>query len=513
MGRLFWKFFLCILLAQVTATIGIGGTFWLKNRAIQQQRAEEIDTSPPAQMAIEAAAATLEAGGSVALKHFIGKLDRMRVVAIDPHGKELMGRSLHPAMLNKARALLEQDQGRPVVREATGSDGVRYLLFLPYSERFRNAQLGAAREALNAVTMAGPRMLPPAPPGNNVQNASRADGAPPALAGGADSRNQPPGPGMAGIGGPGPRMDSPYRNLIPMIAATIASLLFAFLLAWYFSRPIRALRLAFEAASNGDLAPRFQASRRGDELSDLGRDFDHMTGRLRSLMDSQTRLLHDVSHELRSPLARLQAAIGLAHQQPDKLDASLARIEREGVRMDKLIGELLTLSRMEAGAGKALYSDFCIADLLHDIVEDACYEAGVRGIAITLDGGEKLAQVVVSGQPELLGRALENVVRNAIKHSSDQGEVQVVLSLLDTRQVRIAVLDRGPGVPAGDLDDIFQPFFRSSNTENATDGHGLGLAIARHVIEAHGGAISARNRSSGGFCVEMVLTVKSRRSD
>lgn len=116
-----------------------------------------------------------------------------------------------------------------------------------------------------------------------------------------------------------PRMDSPYRTFIPLAAAIAASLLFAFLLAWYFARPIRDLRQAFEAASHGNLAPRFHASgKRGDELTDLGRDFDRMTGRLRSLMDSQTRLLHDVSHELRSPLARLQAAIGLAHQQPEK---------------------------------------------------------------------------------------------------------------------------------------------------------------------------------------------------
>lgn len=507
MGRLFWKFFLCILLAQVTATIGIGGAFWLKNRAIAQQRALEIDTSPPAQMAIEAATATLEAGGSAALKRFLGKLDRMRVMAIDPHGKELMGRDVHPAMLNKARALLEQSQPRAVVREAAGRDGVRYLLFLPSSEHFRN--MGAARDALNAVAMAGPRMLPPAPRSNELQP-GRFEPAPGQPSSPAQLRGQPPGPGPGmGAMGPGPRMDSPYRNLVPIIAAIIASLLFAFLLAWYFSRPIRSLRLAFDAASNGDLAPRFQASRHGDELSDLGHDFDRMTGRLRSLIDSQTRLLHDVSHELRSPLARLQAAIGLAHQQPDKLDASLARIERESVRMDKLIGELLTLSRMEAGAGQALYSDFCIADLLHDIVEDACYEAEARGIAISVEGGDGLAELMVSGQQELLGRAVENVVRNAIKHSPANAAVQVALSLLPaTRQIRIAVLDRGPGVPAADLASIFQPFFRSSNTENATDGHGLGLAIAQHVIDAHGGTISARNRSDGGFCVEMVLAVR-----
>jgi len=481
-GRLFWKFFLCILLAQVTATIGIGGTFWLKSRAAQQARAQEIDTSPPAQMAIEAATATLEAGGSKALRQFIGKLERMRVMAVDKQGRELMGRPVQPAVLAKARALLAQEQPRPVVREVTGGDGVRYLLFLPYAEHFRSAETTAARATLNAMSMAGERM-PPAPPMD--------------------------GPGQqTGMNKP-PRLDSPYRTFIPIIAATVASLLFAFLLAWYFSRPIRDLRAAFEAASGGDLAPRFQAAaRRGDELTDLGRDFDRMTGRLRCLMDSQTRLLHDVSHELRSPLARLQAAIGLAHQQPDKLAASMDRIERESVRMDKLVGELLTLSRLEAGAVNPLNEDFSIADLLHDIVEDARFEAQADGrqIGITVSGDADIASAIVNGQPELLGRAVENVVRNAIKHSPDAGVVSVVLSRHDAgRQVHVTVLDHGPGVAEADLATIFEPFFRASTTQKSTDGHGLGLAIAQHVVKGHGGAIGARNRSSGGLCVEISL--------
>ena len=500
MGRLFWKFFLCILLAQVAATIGIGGTFWLKSRAAQQARTQEIDTSPPAQMAIEAATATLEAGGSKALRQFIGKLERMRVMAVDGHGRELMGRTVQPAMLDKARALLQQQQPRAVVREATGSDGVRYLLFLPYSEHFRNAETDAARETLNAMSMAGNRM----PPGLRMDG----PGQPPEMNG----MNPPRRDGMGNMGGmpPGPRMDSPYRTFIPIIAATVASLLFAFLLAWYFSRPIRDLRAAFEAASQGDLAPRFQAvARRGDELTDLGRDFDRMTGRLRSLMDSQTRLLHDVSHELRSPLARLQAAIGLAHQQPDKLAASMDRIERESVRMDKLVGELLTLSRLEAGAVNPLTEDFSIADLLHDIVEDACFEADTRRIGITVSGDADIASAIVHGQAELLGRAVENVVRNAIKHSPEAGVVSVVLSRpADGQQVHITVLDHGPGVAEADLATIFEPFFRASNTEKSTDGHGLGLAIAQHVVKGHGGSIAARNRSSGGLCVEIRLPVK-----
>ena len=495
MGRLFWKFFLCIMLAQVTATIGIGGTFWLKNRAAQQERALDIDTSPPAQMIIEAASATLEAGGSQALRQFLGKLERMRVFAVDAQGHELMGRKVHPAMLDKARAMLvEQSQPHPVVRTVTGSDGQRYLLFLPSSERFRNAEAGAARDTLNAVTLSGPRAMGP--------------GARPKETGVAPPRGEF-GRGMP----PGPRMDSPYRTFIPLGAAIAASLLFAFLLAWYFARPIRDLRQAFEAASHGDLAPRFHASgKRGDELTDLGRDFDRMTGRLRHLMDSQTRLLHDVSHELRSPLARLQAAIGLAHQQPEKMDASLERIERESERMDKLIGELLTLSRLEAGAASPLSEDVGIADLLHDIMEDARYEAKARQQDIAMAGDAAIADAAVTGRPELLARAVENVVRNALKHSPDGGTVEVDLSRLhDGKQewVRIAVLDRGPGVATADLARIFEPFFRASHTQHSTDGHGLGLAIAQHVIGAHGGSIAASRREGGGLCVTMLLPVKT----
>lgn len=490
MGRLFWKFFLCIMLAQVTATIGIGGTFWLKNRAAQQERALDIDTSPPAQMIIEAASATLEAGGGQALRQFLGKLERMRVFAVDARGHELMGRAVHPAMLSKARAMLGQEQGQahPVVRTVTGSDGQRYLLFLPSSERFRNAEAGAARDTLNAVAMSGPRAMGAGPLPHEA-------GPPPPR--GEFRRGMPP------------RMDSPYRTFIPLGAAIAASLLFSFLLAWYFARPIRDLRQAFEAASHGDLAPRFHASgKRGDELTDLGRDFDRMTGRLRQLMESQTRLLHDVSHELRSPLARLQAAIGLAHQQPDKMDASMQRIERESERMDKLIGELLTLSRLEAGAGSPLSEDVDIAELLHDILEDARYEAKARQVDIALSGDAASADAAVTGRPELLARAVENVVRNAVKHSPDGGTVEVELSRM-SEGLRIAVLDRGPGVAGADLARIFEPFFRASNTQHSTDGHGLGLAIAQHVIKAHGGHIGASLRSGGGLCVEMLLPVKT----
>ncbi len=495
MGRLFWKFFVCILLAQLAATVGIGGAVWLKNRN-QQAGQTDIDTSPPAEMAINSAAATLEFGGANALKRMLDNMDRRRVYAVNDAGRELLGRIVSDAMLRESRNLLRSEDRHRVVRQVYDPQGNRYLLFLPSSERMRGYDKDRSLLGINDrdVRMFMNREGMPGGQPNRAGQGGPAGQANPGGAPGGDMR-----------GPMGPRFQ-PLTPWVPLAAAVLASLLFSFLLAWYFSRPIRALRQAFDAAAGGDLSPRFvnAAGKRGTELNDLGRDFDRMTARLRSLIDGQTRLLHDVSHELRSPLARLQAAIGLAHQQPDKMAASMARVERESVRMDKLVGELLTLARLEAGAIKAAQEDISMADLIDQVADDARFEAASVQRSVSQDGE---ADVVVVGQTDLLGRAIENVVRNAIKHSPDGGEVQLhVQSLHDQRRLSIRVLDRGPGVAPAELDTIFHPFFRSSNA--STEGHGLGLAIAQHVIEAHGGTIRASNREGGGLCVEIILPVK-----
>ncbi|MPQ57426.1 sensor histidine kinase [Duganella sp. FT27W] len=513
MGRLFWKFFVCILLAQLAATVGIGGAVWLKNRN-QQAEQTDIDTSPPAEMAINSAAATLEFGGANALKRMLENMDRRRVYAVNDAGRELLGRIVSDAMLRESRALLRDEERRRVVRHVYDPQGNRYLLFLPSSERMRGydkerSLLGIndrdVRMFMNREGMPGgqppPRWEQPGQPNRTGQGGPGGQMNP----GGAPSAELrgPPGGDMRGPMGP---RFQPLTPWVPLVAAVLASLLFSFLLAWYFSRPIQALRQAFDAAAGGDLSPRFvnATGKRGTELNDLGRDFDRMTARLRSLIDGQTRLLHDVSHELRSPLARLQAAIGLAHQQPDKMAASMERVERESVRMDKLVGELLTLARLEAGAIKASQEEISMADLIDQIADDARFEATSQQRSVTQHGE---ADVIVIGQTDLLGRAIENVVRNAIKHSPEGGEVQLqVQTLPGAQRLSIRVLDRGPGVAPADLDTIFQPFFRSSNA--STEGHGLGLAIAQHVIEAHGGVIRASNREGGGLCVEIILPVK-----
>ncbi|GGZ10138.1 ATP-binding protein [Pseudoduganella plicata] len=475
MGRLFWKFFLSILLAQIAATVGIGGAIWLKNRASAQERRLDIDTGPPAEMAIEAAAATLDAGGPAALSRLLDTMGRHRVFAVDGAGRELLGRIVDPAMLAEARALLRKGDIR-VVRKVTMPDGRQFLLFLPARQRQGGLD---ARDA--APLLPGMASRRPPPPEARQPRA------------GDPGTREPRDPG---------RRPRPLTPFIPLAAAVLASLLFAALLAWYFARPIRSLRQAFEAASQGDLAPRFHHARiGGDELSDLGRDFDRMTARLRSLMDGQTRLLHDVSHELRSPLARLQAAIGLAHQRPERMAASLERIERESIRMDKLVGELLTLSRLEAGALAAERQEIDVAELIDQIVADAQFEAAAQGRSVVRHGE---ADVTLLGEPDLLARAIENVVRNAIKHSRDGGIVVVEVRTVGAR-LYVRVLDRGPGVAAADLATIFQPFFRSSGTEKDVEGHGLGLAIAQQVVQQHGGSIGATNRDDGGLCVEIVL--------
>jgi len=299
---------------------------------------------------------------------------------------------------------------------------------------------------------------------------------------------------------PGHRRDR-GMPMAPLLSGLLVSLLSAWALAWYFAKPIRQLRHAFDAAASGNLGMRIGASMGGrrDELADLGRDFDHMTERLGHLVDGQKRLLHDVSHEMRSPLARLQAAIGLARQQPEHFEETLARIEREGERLDSLVDELLTLSRLQAGvAGDA--EDVDLQELLEGIVEDARFEGAARQVGVQLALAAGLP--TVRANPALLHRAIENIVRNALHHSPPGGVVRVTGEATKNR-LRLSIVDQGPGVPPEALEKIFQPFYRGGKTSGG--GYGLGLAIADRVIAAVDGKIRAKNGATGGLVVEIEL--------
>jgi signal transduction histidine kinase len=218
-----------------------------------------------------------------------------------------------------------------------------------------------------------------------------------------------------------------------------------------------------------------------------------------------------VSHELRSPLARLQMAVGLARQQPDQIEAWFERIDREAERMDKLVDELLTLSRLEAGVEQTPATTVDISEVLDDVLSDAQFEAEAQArklrwrIAV-----DALEGVSIAGHAELLHRAIENVVRNAVKHAPDGGEVSVEAEVRERgREVRLTIQDNGPGVPQSELAAIFEPFFRSAGAKG-TDGHGVGLAIAQSIVALHAGTIAAANRREGGLRVEIVLPARGR---
>ncbi|WDZ98197.1 ATP-binding protein [Herbaspirillum sp. WKF16] len=459
MGRLFWKFFFFIAIAQITATFGVGVLFWIENLE-RNNRSSEIDLSPPASFMIRSAAATLQFGGAEALRSLIneGRQNRLQLYAVDEENKDLMGREVSPKLVEEARALLkteQRQQQRRVVELVKAANGHSYLMFIPApSEEF-----------------GGP--------------------------------------------GPGPREGRHMRErgqqplffpTMPIAVALVASMVFALLLAWYFSYPIRHLKNAFAQAASGKLDMELEPvmSSRSDELADLGRDFDAMTTKLRTLMESQRRLLHDVSHELRSPIARLQMAIGLARvQDKDKLDLTLERIERESVRMDKLVGELLTLSRLEANVPGSMEEPIAIQAMLADMINDASFEAGANGKHIE---GHIDCRVQIKGNPELLYRAIENVLRNAIKHTEAGSTVQIHAQLDEINKLlHLSILDRGPGVPEDELNSIFELFFRSSRTKSNSSGHGLGLSIARRIVDAHSGFIRAANRRDGGLRVDITL--------
>jgi signal transduction histidine kinase len=277
----------------------------------------------------------------------------------------------------------------------------------------------------------------------------------------------------------------------------VIGLAVAALLAWYVSKPIRCLRRALNAAAHGDLDVRIgNVGRRRDELADLGRDFDITAARAKLLMDGQRRLLHEVSHELRSPLARLQVAVGLVRQHPRNVEAAINRVERECIRMDALIDELLTLSRLEAGIVNRLEERIDLAELVREVVADATLGINARPTLVTFDVRvDSLQLVQITGNAELLHLALDNVVRNSVRNTPSGGQVHIAVNYEALRhEVRLMIADEGPGFGGPELASMFEPFFRGRAT-NTTSGHGLGLAITHRVIQSHGGRVSASNRA------------------
>lgn len=265
-----------------------------------------------------------------------------------------------------------------------------------------------------------------------------------------------------------------------------------YLLALNLTSPLRKLQKTLERFGQGDLAARTN-SRRRDELGRLARTFDRMADRIQTLLAAERRLLLDISHEIRSPLARLGVVVELARNSED-IEGSLNRIQKEADRLNELVGQLLQVTRAEGDRDKLLHDLVRLDELLETVVGDCSIEAQARNCELHLT---ETPQITVSGDPELLRRAIENIIRNAIRYSPSGEAVDIALRD-NVSSAHVSVRDHGPGVPPESLGRIFDPFYRvDPDRSRSGGGVGLGLAIARRAVELHDGTLRASNAHPG----------------
>ena len=412
------------------------------------------------------------------------------------------------AILNDATAAYEEGGRLQLQKYMENVEVTQHLRAYLFDEKGVELSGRAAPDWAIRVASGGPRVprdgfIIPAPP---VQRDSRAS---------ADGTHRYTV--VLGLP-PGPRVFFGPRGLpIPgLIIAIISSGFVCYLLSWYLTKPIVKLRTATRQLAAGDLTARAGAplTLRKDEVAGLMRDFDAMAERLEMLVKAQSRLLNDISHELRSPLARLSVALGLARQRAGVESADmLDRIELEASRLNELIGRILTLARLEDGEQGPGQTPVPLDELVASVAEDAEFEAQERRchVKTSIQKGDW----AVRGNDSLLHSAVENVVRNAIRYTAEGSSVEIALSSDDRPGGSEAVLrvsDSGPGVPEDALQKMFEPFYRLDDARGRlTGGVGLGLAITERAVRFHGGKVSARNRPEGGLVVEIRLALISPR--
>ena len=294
-----------------------------------------------------------------------------------------------------------------------------------------------------------------------------------------------------------------FRVIVSIIIGGVA----CYTLAWWIAAPIRQLRVIAKKLAEGDLSARVELKMVGgsnDEMTELALEFNQMAERIENLLTSQKQLVRDVSHELRSPLARLNVALGLARREDGATtQAALDRIELESERLNFLIGDLLILSLLEGGGDTPATTSVHLCDLATEVAADADFEAASVNRQVRLVSCEP---TTILGNRELLRRALENIVRNGIRYTKEGSAVEVSLGITPAGEALLKVRDHGPGVPDSALSDIFRPFYRvAADRDRHSGGAGIGLAIAERTVRLSGGTILARNVPGGGLEIEMQL--------
>ncbi len=450
MHRLFWKIFLSfwVVLVLFTAAIIFAASQYLEQIKAQRDASVRYETL---NRQVAEAQAVIERSGIEGLKSWAREVDReemVPVLVLNADGKDLLGREVPPRALERLqRHLKPQSPSEQLVSKirpvARLGDGSEYWL----THDFQSVTLGRFLQR--------PRVI-----------------------------------------------------AAPLMVGVLIGALVCLLLARYLTAPIERLRRATEAYAAGDLNQRVGPSlgKRRDEIVDLATAFDRMAERLSALMLSQKQLLRDVSHELRSPLSRLQVALGLARQRAGANPApELDRIEREIERLDELIAQLLSLARLESDTQPPAPEPVDLSELLQTVVSDAALEAQARHCTLHL---EQCVPAMIQGNAQLLHSALENVVRNAVKYTAEGTAVTLAMTRDPERSggLVINVRDHGPGVPEEMLTRLFEPFVRVGDArDRMSGGYGLGLAIAERAVRLHGGVIAARNEPEGGLNITIRL--------
>ena len=313
-------------------------------------------------------------------------------------------------------------------------------------------------------------------------------------------------------------------HLLHVVAMSLIGAAFCYWLARYLTAPVTKLRRATNELASGNLAARVGPSlgKRRDELASLGSDFDIMAEQIESLLKAQRRLLGDISHELRSPLARLNVALELARQRAgSEATSALQRIQHEAENLNAMIGQLLALTRLETGAREISRNRFDLAKLVRDIADDADFEARSRNRSVRLGSSESC---VIEGSEELLRPAIENVIRNAVQYTAENSEVEIDVKAngdisadrhthqpvevqdLSEGFAEVTVRDHGAGVPENALAEMFRPFYRVDDARDRdSGGTGLGLAITERAVRLHGGTVTAINAPDGGLIITISL--------
>jgi signal transduction histidine kinase len=447
MTSLYWRIFLSFWLA--LALILVGTVSVVVNG--EQQRRFSRAWTQRAELYAEATQ-TFEAGGANALRDWLKGLHRADIAApifiTDSSGKDMLGRSIPDYLRKPPERSLDpllhptlKGVGGPLV--LVGPDGKTYHVIL-----------GPLRS----------------------------------------------GPHLFG------ELEMPAVSTATLLIALVVSAVVCFFLARYLVSPVDQLRHATRQIASGDLDVRVSSKLKGrhDELGLLASDLDTMSERVRNLIELKQQLLRDVSHELRSPLARLQLALSLARRQEDSgVERHLARIGCEADRLEELIARTLKLARLERPMQGVESTLVDVAELLTNIVADIGIEADAYGCSVALQTDRPLR---VNGDRELLRSAMENVIRNAVRYAPAGSKVDIEARRADGQRIEVVVQDRGPGVPEKDLELIFEPFYRVDAARNrAVGGDGLGLAIAARAVAIHGGTIHARNLGTGGLAVQLSL--------